>query len=109
MLLRQRPEHRIPGAEIAERAVHADQRVALSDLEIGHVISVDAQCLHGQLARKSRTISENACGACSNIGCVARGIIAVRLSGTCAASLCSTFGSRPLVLSPPMNSVGSLI
>ena len=28
MLSRQRPEHRIPGAEIAERAVHADQRRA---------------------------------------------------------------------------------
>ena len=32
MLFRQRPEHRIPGAEIAERAVDADQRMAVRRL-----------------------------------------------------------------------------
>jgi hypothetical protein len=44
------PQHRIPGAEIAERAVYEDQRRAVvgaaADIEIGHVIAVDAQCLH---------------------------------------------------------------
>jgi hypothetical protein len=34
------------------------------------------------------------------------GIITVFELGTCAASVCSTFGSRPLVFAPPMNSVG---
>ena len=60
-------------------------------------------------ARKSSTISQNFCGACSNIGCVAPGIISVREPVTCAASACSTFGSTPLVLAPPMNNVGVLI
>src|ERR1700761_4813357 len=46
MVSRQRSEHGIPGAEVAERAVHADQRMALSDLEIGHVIIVDSNALH---------------------------------------------------------------
>lgn len=77
MVPRQRAEHRIPGAEIAERAVHTDQRMASSYFEIGHVVTVDAECLHDQLARKSRTTSEYFCGACSNIGCVAFGMIAV--------------------------------
>src|SRR4051812_7232115 len=77
MALRQRTEHRIPGAEIPERAVHADQRRALADFKIGHVVTVDAKALHDQLARKSRTTSEYFCGACSNIGCVAFGMIAV--------------------------------
>src|ERR1700751_3633957 len=109
VIFRQRPEHRIPGAEIAERAVHADQRIALSHFEIGHVVTVDADRLHAQPARNSNTISEYRCGACSNIGCVAFGIIAVFEFGTCAASVCSTFGNSPLVFSPPMNSVGILI
>lgn len=77
MGLRERAEHRIPGAEIPERAVHADQRMAIPDFEIGHVVTVDAEALHGQLARKSSTTSEYFCGACSNIGCVAFGMTAV--------------------------------
>src|ERR1700760_1751242 len=109
MLFRQRADHRIPGAEIAERAVHADQRPALADLEIGHVISVDAKGLHAQLPRKSRTISEYFCGACSNIGCVAPAIISVRAPAMFAASVCRTLGSMPLVRAPPMNSVGVLM
>src|SRR5207302_8819929 len=107
--LRQRTEHRIPGAEIAERAVHADQRRAFPQFEIGHVVTIDAKCLHDQPARKSSTTSEYFCGACSNIGCVAFGMTAVLEYGTCAASACSTFGSRPLVRAPRMNSVGILI
>src|SRR5262249_3348183 len=99
VLARQWPEHGIPGAEIAKRAVYADQRMTLPDLEIGHVVIVDAQGLHGQLPKNSSTISEKACGACSNIGCVVFGIIAVLALGTCAASVCSTFGSRPFVFS----------
>ena len=47
---RERAEHRMPGTEIAEGAVDADQRRALSDLEIGHVISVDVKGLHEGLA-----------------------------------------------------------
>src|SRR6185295_14823159 len=50
MLLRQRSEHRVPRAEIAERAVDADQRRAVvgapADIEIGHVASVDGKRLH---------------------------------------------------------------
>jgi len=103
---RQRPKQGKPGAEIAERAVHANERVASARLEIGHVIAVESDRLHVQSARKSRTISENFCGACSNIGCVAFGIIATFEFGTCAASACSTFATRPLVLAPPMNNVG---
>src|SRR6266702_836387 len=109
MRFRQRAEHSIPGEEIAERAVHADQRRASSHFEIGHVVTVDAKCLHDQPARKSRTTSEYFCGACSNIGCVAFGMIAVFECETCAASACSTFGSSPLVRAPRMNSVGILI
>ena len=60
-------------------------------------------------ARYSSTMSQNACGACSNIGCVVPGIISVREPCTFAASACSTFGSVPLVLAPPMNNVGVLI
>src|SRR5260370_10713569 len=60
-------------------------------------------------AKNSSTISQNFCGACSNIGCVVLGIITVFEFGTCAASVCSTCGSAPLVLAPPMNSVGVLI
>src|ERR1700694_2189856 len=60
-------------------------------------------------AKKSNTIRQNLCGACSNIGCVVPGIITVFELGTCAASICSTCGSAPLVLAPPMNSVGVLI
>ena len=60
-------------------------------------------------ARYSSTMLQNACGACSNIGCVVPGIIAVREPFTFAASAFSTFGSVPLVLAPPMNSVGVLI
>ena len=33
--LRQRPEHGIPAAEIAERAMHADERCSLAEREIG--------------------------------------------------------------------------
>src|SRR5438270_6090682 len=47
MFAGQRPEHRRPDAKIAERAVHAHQRPALANLEIGHVVAVDAQHLHG--------------------------------------------------------------
>src|SRR3954471_23443649 len=86
--------------------MHADQRRAVADFEIGHVVTVDAKALHDQLARKSSTSSENFCGACSNIGCVAFGMTAVLEYGTCAASACSTFGSSPLVRAPRMNSVG---
>src|SRR2546423_1318881 len=46
VLSRQRSEYGIPGAEIAERAVDADQRVALANVQIGHVVAVDADCLH---------------------------------------------------------------
>ena len=50
VLLRQRPQHRIPGAEIAERAVYADQRrisgLSPADLKVGHVVSVDVKSLH---------------------------------------------------------------
>ena len=60
-------------------------------------------------ARNSSTISQYSCGACSNIGCVVPGIIAVREPCTFAASAFSTFGSVPLVLAPPMNNVGVLI
>ena len=51
---RQRTQHRRPDPEIAEGAVHADQRraiVAIADLEIGHVITVDAERLHKGLVR----------------------------------------------------------
>src|SRR5882757_2859397 len=48
MRFRQRAEHGIPGAEIAERAVHADQRRAFSDFEISHVVAVDAKGLHAR-------------------------------------------------------------
>src|SRR3954468_22005136 len=54
MLFRQRPEYGVPSAEIPERAVHADQRPALSDIEIGHVIAVDAQGLHERVAGNRR-------------------------------------------------------
>jgi hypothetical protein len=43
---RERADHRTPDAEIAERAVHADQRRPLPNVEIGHVISVDVKGLH---------------------------------------------------------------
>ena len=50
MLFRQRAQHGIPGAEIAERAMHEHQRRAIAgtsaDIEIGHVVSVDAERLH---------------------------------------------------------------
>ncbi len=51
MVLRERPEHGGPGAEIAERAVHADQRRSLAEFEIGHVVIVDAKILHCRAAR----------------------------------------------------------
>ena len=51
MLSRQGAEHRRPDAEVAQRAVHAHQRRALANIEIGHVVSVDAEGLHGGLAR----------------------------------------------------------
>src|SRR5262249_18768183 len=84
-------------------------RVAFAQFEIGHVVSVHAKGLHCHLARKSRTISQYLCGACSNIACVAPAIVSIRESGTCAASACSTFGKRPLLLAPPMNRAGALI
>jgi hypothetical protein len=46
MLARQRPEHRRPDAEIAQRTMHADQRRTAADLEVGHVMVVHAQVLH---------------------------------------------------------------
>ena len=46
VLPRQRSEHRRPDAEIAQRAMHADQRRSLADVEIGHVVAVDVECLH---------------------------------------------------------------
>ena len=59
--------------------------------------------------QESSTISQNFCGACSNIQWRVPGIIAVLRSVTCAASARSTCGSAPLVSAPPMNSVGVLI
>src|ERR1035437_1720674 len=61
---RQRPEHRRPGAEIAQRAMYADQRRTPADLEIGHVVSVDGEGLHGGLGgwvgeRRTRSGSPN--------------------------------------------------
>ena len=53
MFFRQRPQHRIPGAEVAERAVHADQRRPFADIEIGHVVSVDAKGLHGSVSQRA--------------------------------------------------------
>src|SRR5438067_1649260 len=107
---RQRPHHRRPGAEVAERAMHADQWRAFSDFEIGHVVAVDTKRLHGDQAsaKNSSTISQDLCCGCSNLWCVGWGMISVREFGTCAASVCSTFVSAPLVLPPPMNSVGVL-
>src|SRR5262249_1814271 len=59
VLPRQRSEHGIPGAEVAERAVHADQRMApiafLPNLQIGHIVAVDAQGLHERLAESCGT------------------------------------------------------
>src|SRR5229473_420558 len=49
MFSRQRAEHRRPDAEVAQRAVYAQQRRALADLEIGHVVSVGGEGLHGGL------------------------------------------------------------
>ena len=49
MLLRQRAEHRRPDAEVAQRTMHAHQRRAPADVEIGHVVSVDVKALHGGL------------------------------------------------------------
>src|SRR5215831_12344643 len=46
MSCRQRAQHRQPDAEVAKRAVDAHQRRALPDIEVGHVISVDAEALH---------------------------------------------------------------
>src|SRR2546430_17583471 len=91
--------------------MHADQRRAVPDFEEGHVVAVDTKRLHGDQAsaRNCSTISQYLCGACSNIGCVVLGIISVREFGTFAARVCSTFVSAPLVLPPPMNSVGALI
>ena len=43
MFARQWAEHRRPDAEVAERAVHADQRRTLADLEIDHVVAVDVK------------------------------------------------------------------
>ena len=47
---RQRPDHRRPDAEIAQRAVDADQRrgsgLTLAHVDIGHVVSVDVKGLH---------------------------------------------------------------
>lgn len=77
VLSRQGPEHGIPGAEIPERSMYADQWRAFSDFEKGHVISIHLDRLHDQPARKSSTISEYFRGACSNIGCVAPRIISV--------------------------------
>ncbi len=51
MLLRERAKHGGPNAKVAERAVHAHQRRALPDIEIGHVVSVDAKRLHARLVR----------------------------------------------------------
>src|SRR5262249_55412751 len=49
MPLRQRSQYAAPDAEIAERAMHADQRwplAGLAHVEIGHVVSVDVEGLH---------------------------------------------------------------
>src|SRR5262249_43662220 len=46
MPLRQRSQYAAPDAEIAERAMHADQRwplAGLAHVEIGHVVSVDVE------------------------------------------------------------------
>ena len=51
MLFCQRPEHGRPDAEVAQRAMHAHQRRPLADVQIGHVVSVDAQGLHGGLGK----------------------------------------------------------
>src|SRR5215472_14313974 len=47
----QRTEHAAPDAEIVERAVYAEERrsaVGLSHIEIGHVVCVDVEGLHGR-------------------------------------------------------------
>jgi hypothetical protein len=46
VVLRQWPEHRRPGAKVAQRAVHAYQRPALAEFEIGHIGAVDVKHLH---------------------------------------------------------------
>src|SRR6187397_398658 len=95
--------------------MHEKQRRAVvgasANIEIGHVVSVNTHRLQvGQSsARYAKTISPYFCGACSNIGWVAPGIISVRDPFTLVASARSTFGSVPLVLAPPMNSVGVFI
>lgn len=42
VMLRQRPHNGPEGAEIAERAVHANKGPALAELEICHVVAIDA-------------------------------------------------------------------
>src|SRR5208282_3267988 len=49
MPARERPQHRRPGPKITQRTVHADEMRTLTHLDIGHVITVDAQMLHGTL------------------------------------------------------------
>src|SRR5262245_23710941 len=53
---RQRAQHRQPDAEVAERAVDAQKRRALPDIEVGHVISVDAEALHATSLARSGSL-----------------------------------------------------
>src|SRR6202011_5099588 len=62
----ERPQHRRPDAKIAERAVHADQwraSLGFANLEIGHVIAVDAERLHFLGTRRGPVKREAGCGA----------------------------------------------
>src|SRR5207237_2059268 len=52
------------------------------------------------VSRNSSTISQNCCGACSNIQWPAWGMTAFHASGTCAGSACRTRGNRPPVPPP---------
>src|SRR6516165_8601011 len=61
VLFRQRSEHGIPGAEIAECAVYADQRPTLSQFKIGHVVSVDVKGLHEGLGLLGSLDAEGRC------------------------------------------------
>ena len=99
----------VAGAGPARRGFSGQSAACGLGWRVASRSEVIAQSAGAYAARNSSTISQYACGACSNIGCVVPGIIAVREPFTFAASAFSTFGSVPLVLAPPMNSVGVLI
>ena len=95
-------EYGIPYSKIA-----ADEPAGQGDPGQSAAFRSDPNRLTQDLVlQKLVTISENSCGACSNIQWPQPAIMAVLAPGTSADSARSTAGRLPLVSAPPMNRVG---